>query len=75
MANLPELQQRTMPHDVQTHWNSTFDMLHFAVKYEKAIKSMMQTMDLGLHQYELSPEEWKIVKQLTDVLKVITFPK
>ncbi|KAF8657111.1 hypothetical protein AX14_007931, partial [Amanita brunnescens Koide BX004] len=71
VANLPELRRRTMPRDVQTRWNSTFDMLRFAVKYEKAIKSMTQTMDLGLRQYELSPEEWKIAKQLTDVLKIL----
>ncbi|KIJ95065.1 hypothetical protein K443DRAFT_77205, partial [Laccaria amethystina LaAM-08-1] len=33
-----ELVIRIMPRDVATHWNSTYDMLNFAVDYRKAIE-------------------------------------
>ncbi len=59
-----------MPRDVCTCWNSTYDMLRFALKYEKAIKYMTQTWDLGLQEYELSPQEWRLAQQLADMLKV-----
>ena len=37
-----------MPHDVSTCWNSTFDMLNFAIEYHKAIDAISgdQNMDL-----------------------------
>lgn len=59
-----------MPRDVPTRWNSTYDMLRFALKYEKAIKSMTQARELGLRIYELSSEEWVLARQLADVLEV-----
>ncbi len=45
-------------------WNSTYDMLSFALEYEKAVKRMTQTWDLALRTYELSPKEWKLAQQL-----------
>ncbi len=65
-----KLPQRNMPRDVPTRWNSTYDMLRFALKYEKAIKNMTQARELGLRIYELSPEEWILAQQLADVLEV-----
>jgi hypothetical protein len=59
-----------MPRDVQTRWNSTYDMLSFALEYRSAVKSMTQIKDLGLRSYELEAEEWELAQQLTDVLKV-----
>jgi hypothetical protein len=61
---------RNIPRDVATRWNSTFDMLDFALEYQKAIKSMVSDPDHGLSQYAMSAQEWKIIAQLRDVLKV-----
>jgi hypothetical protein len=64
-----------MPHDVTTCWNSTYDMLSFALDFCLAIDSMTVKCDLDLQKYELSPAEWGITKELRDVLKVcITYP-
>ena len=59
---------RMMPRDVATRWNSTYDMLVFALEYRVAIDSI--TGDRGMRNYELSEEEWGLVQQLGDVLGV-----
>jgi hypothetical protein len=64
------LAHRIMPRDVSTRWNSTYDMLEFAVNYRGAIDTMAAHHDLNLWKYELEPVEWKIAKELRDVLKV-----
>jgi len=61
--------------DVSTRWNSTYDMLSFAVKYRAAINSMTAARDLGLHNYKLVAAEWKIAKEIEEVLKVRQFRK
>jgi hypothetical protein len=58
-----------MPRDVSTRWNSTFDMLDFAVKYRAAIDSITSTRDLNLRKYELADNEWAIAEQLCGTLK------
>ena len=45
-------------------------MLVFAVEYKAAIKDLTADIDLGLRMYELTNDEWDIVEQLRDVLKV-----
>lgn len=64
------LSERIMPRDVTTRWNSTFDMLDFAVEYRKALQITTSDLDLNVRQYELSREEWAIAQQLRNVLKV-----
>lgn len=59
-----------MPRDVATRWNSTFDMLKYALEHRKAVDVVTQRRDLGLRQFELTDEEWEIAGQLRDVLKV-----
>ena len=59
-----------MPCNVATRWNSTFDMLDYALEHRKAVDTVTQWQDLGLHKYELADHEWEIVEQLQDVLKV-----
>ncbi|KIK77116.1 hypothetical protein PAXRUDRAFT_167770, partial [Paxillus rubicundulus Ve08.2h10] len=60
---LHELQMTVslMPCDVVTHWNSTFDMLEYALKHRKAVDTMTQRRDLGLRKFELMDHEWKII--------------
>jgi hypothetical protein len=59
-----------MPRDVRTRWNSTFDMLDFAVEHRDALDTITGDRDMKLRQYELSEEDWATAIQLRDVLKV-----
>ena len=65
-----ELSSRMMPRDVTTRWNSTFDMLVFAVEYQVAINKISGDRALKLRKFELNAEEWEIAVQLRNVLKV-----
>jgi hypothetical protein len=59
---------RMMPHDVATRWNSTYKMLLFALDYRVAIDEI--SVDRDMRKYELSEDEWELVQQLCDVLRV-----
>ena len=59
-----------MPRDVTIRWNSTFDMLNFAVTYRRALESLTGTLGMGLQDYELSDDDWVIAKDLRDILEV-----
>jgi hypothetical protein len=63
-----------MPHDVSTRWNSTFDMLKFAIRYHVAIDAMTAVHGHDLRKYELVSAEWDIAMELQDVLKVSNVP-
>ena len=65
-----ELAERMMPRDVSTRWNSTFNMLNFAIKHIAAINTITGDCDMKLRQYELSEDDWNFARQLRDVLKV-----
>lgn len=58
------LDSHMMPWDVSTRWNSTYDMLEFAVQYCIAIDSITAVHDYGLHKYKLVPAKWSIAKEL-----------
>ncbi|KAG1840505.1 hypothetical protein DFJ58DRAFT_667157, partial [Suillus subalutaceus] len=63
-----ELKVRVMPRDILTRWNSTFDMLDFAIEYQQALDIFTGDRKLGLHKFELSEKVWKIATQLHDTL-------
>ena len=64
------LNQRMMPCNITTQWNSTFNMLDFAVEYQEVLDSITGNQKMKLRQYELIEEDWEITTQLHDVLKV-----
>jgi hypothetical protein len=57
-----------MPRDVTTHWNSTYNMLVFALEYRRATDEI--SGDKKMRKYELEAKEWDLVQQLCDVLEV-----
>jgi hypothetical protein len=61
---------RMMPRDVSTRWNSTYDMLDFAVTYRSALDSMTANRGLNLRKFEMDNEEWVAAEKLRDTLKV-----
>jgi hypothetical protein len=65
-----DLALRTMPRDVRTRWNSTYDMLAFAYEYKDALNNITALREMKLRDYEIEPEEWEVVRQLRDLLKV-----
>jgi len=67
-----KLDECTMPQDVSMHWNSTYDMLKFAIDYWKVIDRLTGDKNLGLQQHKLSDDEWEIAKQLSSLLMVRT---
>ena len=56
--------------DVETCWNYAYEMLDFAYTYRNAYDEVTANRDMSMRNYEISKEEWKIVKDLADVLKV-----
>ena len=59
-----------MPRDVSTRWNSTYDMVEFAIEYRAALNIMTADRDMNLHKFELSKKEWGMVTDLSEVLQV-----
>jgi hypothetical protein len=59
-----------MPRNVSTWWNSTYDMLCFAIEYRKAIENMTSERKNDLQEFKLIEDEWAIAEQLKDMLKV-----
>jgi hypothetical protein len=65
-----KLDARMMPRDVSTRWNSTYDMLKFALDYRNALDTIAGERDMKLRKYELNDAEWAIATQLQNVLEV-----
>ena len=59
-----------MPRDVATRWNSTYDMLEFAIEFQEALDTITGEKEMRLRKYKMDNEEWEIAQQLRDVLKV-----
>ena len=63
------LNARMMPRDVSMRWNSTFDMVDFAIDYQPAIDAITSNRDMKMRSLELDTPEWAIAKELRDTLK------
>lgn len=61
---------RSIPRDVLTHWNSTFNHMAAFMELEDYIDTFTGIQEHGLQQFELTKEEWACVKQLVKVLQV-----
>ena len=59
-----------MPWDVLTCWNSTYNMLKFALDYRMVLDLVTGERDMKLWKYELKDMEWHIAGQLWDILEV-----
>lgn len=64
-----------MPRDVSTRWNSTYDMLKFALDYRVALDAITGERDMKLRKYELNDTDWDIAGQLRDILEVFFIQK
>jgi hypothetical protein len=64
-----KLKVKLMPRDVVTRWNSTYDMMTFALAYRKPIDQVTADKKLKLRRYELDTEDWQIVDDLVSVLE------
>ena len=56
--------------DVSTCWNSTYDMLEFALDYHSALNMMTADQDMKLCQFKLSKKEWAMASELCKALQV-----
>ena len=68
-----DLNPHMMPRDVSTRWNSTYDMVEFAIEYHAALDIMTADRDMNLRKFELSKKEWSMVAELCEVLKVCLY--
>jgi hypothetical protein len=64
------LKRRMMPRDVSTRWNSTYDMVEFAIEYQAALDTMTADRGMNLRKFELSKKEWSMATELSEVLQV-----
>jgi hypothetical protein len=64
-----KLKSKLMPRDVVTRWNSTYDLLQFALRYRAAIDTITADKKLKLRKYELYDVDWAIVDDLTAILE------
>jgi hypothetical protein len=61
-----------MPRDVKTRWNSTYDMLEFAIEYRLPLDRITDECSSNLQDYDMDKKEWKLAGELRDILKVCT---
>ena len=65
-----KIKYRQMPRDVSNRWNSTFDMLDFALEYQKGVDQMTSNKTNNLRRLEMDSDEWELANELRNVLEV-----
>lgn len=63
-------ENRTLPRDVATRWNSTYDMLKVFLELKEYVIKFTDSSSNGLADYMLSDDEWEAVEGLVSALKV-----
>ncbi|KAJ7355243.1 hypothetical protein DFH08DRAFT_690205, partial [Mycena albidolilacea] len=58
------LRVQYIPRDIPTHWNSTYDMIVFAVRYKAAINEITGDRDVAYRIYDLSNNDWVIIEDI-----------
>ncbi|KAF9059080.1 hypothetical protein BDP27DRAFT_1166918, partial [Rhodocollybia butyracea] len=69
VANTP-LNDRVLPRDVATRWNSTYDMLAAFLEMKGPISEFLDRSSNGMSEYILEEEEWDVIEGLVSALKV-----
>ncbi|KAE9404172.1 hypothetical protein BT96DRAFT_813986, partial [Gymnopus androsaceus JB14] len=64
---------RTLPRDVATCWNSTYDMLKAFLEMKELVKAFLDCASYGLSAYALSEKEWQAINDLVSALKAQFF--
>jgi hypothetical protein len=70
ILNKLEMKSHMMPHDVATQWNSTYNMLEFALMFWEVLDTITGEKDVRLQKHEMDDEEWETAHQLREVLMV-----
>src|SRR6266540_1530718 len=61
---------RSLPRDVSTRWNSTYDHLVAFLQLQVYVDKFASVREHGLREFELTEEEWDCLRQLVRVLQV-----
>jgi hypothetical protein len=64
------MRPQLIPRDVQTRWNSLYDMLSVAVTYKDVINAFTGDRNVGYRAYDLTNAQWTFVEDMLHVLKV-----
>src|SRR5260370_39728969 len=56
--------------DVQTRWNSTYNLCEFTLSHKTAIDLFVAVKEPALCKYLLNLHEWDLITQLCEVLRV-----
>ncbi|KAJ7309290.1 hypothetical protein DFH08DRAFT_974770 [Mycena albidolilacea] len=59
-----------LPRDVATCWNSTYNMIVFTVHYKAVSNEIPGDCDLAYQPYDLSNNNWVIIKDMVHTLEV-----
>lgn len=65
-------QKRTLTRRVPTRWNSDLACLAAHIYFETPVKQLTSDSSNKLKQYALTEQQWKLAKQLSEVLEVFS---